>query len=203
MENILLVIVTSLISGLLATLITIIWQKVTEEKHSKRKIFETLMSYRYDICDEKNVAALNKINVIFQKNKNVLEAYKEFKSEADNAALNLDKPNHIFDKHLKILEEMAKCLGYKSINWEVIKSYYLPQGLSNKLQEETMLRKVQLQQAAQINNSNANIQVNTSEQFGMQMAMKILESPNGVQDLIKLAEKFQKNDSNKKQNKNQ
>ena len=156
------------------------------------------MSYRYDICDEKNVAALNKIDVIFQKNKNVLEAYKEFKVEADNAALNLDKPNHIFDKHLKILEEMAKCLGYKNINWEVIKAYYLPQGLSNKLQEETMLRKAQLQQVAQINNPNANVQATAAEQFGMQMAMKILESPNGVQNLIELAEKFQQNNSNKK-----
>ena len=176
MNNILLVIITSLISGLLATLVTILWQKVSEEKHSKRDVFETLMSYRYDICDEKNVAALNKIDVIFKQNKNVLNAYKEFKSEADNAALNLDKPNHIFDKHLKILEEMAKCLGFKNINWEIIKAYYLPQGLSNKLQEEAMLRKVQLQQAANINNTNQNVQVTSYEQFGMQIAMKILES---------------------------
>ena len=196
MTNIILVIATSLISGLLATLVTIFWQKHSEEKRSKIKIFEILMSYRYDICDEKNVAALNKIDVVFQKNKNVLNAYKEFKTEADSAALNIDKPNQILDKHLKILEEIAKCLGYKNINWEVIKAYYLPQGLSTKLQEENLLRKAQLQQVVQPNNSTDKIHV-SSEQFGMQVAMKILESPDGVQQLIKLAEKFQANNSNK------
>ena len=198
MEDILLIVITSLISGLLATLVTILWQKISEEKHRKRNIFETLMSYRYDICDEKNVAVLNKIDVVFQRNKNVINAYKEFKAEADNAALNIDKPNQIFDKHLKILEEMAKSLGYKNINWEVIKAYYLPQGLSSKLQEETMLRKAQLQSVIQPNNSKDNVQTSTSEQFGMQVAMKILESPNGAEILMGLAEKFNSNETNKK-----
>lgn len=190
MFNILLVIVTSLISGLLATIITIIWQRKSAEKQSKRNVFEVLMSYRYDICDEKSVAALNKIDIVFYKNKNVTNAYKEFKAEADNAALNLDKPNQIYDKHLKILEEMAKTLGYKNINWEIIKAYYLPQALSSKIQEEALLRKQQLQNVSQENNSKNNIQVTTSEQLGMQVVMKLLDNPNGINTLLTLADKF-------------
>ena len=197
MDSIVLIVLTSLISGLFATLVTILWQKISQEKQRKRDVFETLMSYRYDICDEKNVAALNKIHVVFQKNKEVIQAYQEFKAEADHAALNPDKPNQIFDKLLKILEAMAKCLGYNNINWEVIKSYYLPQGLSTKLQEEALLRKAQLKLATQPNDAKDNFHVPTSEEFGMQVAMKILESPNGAHQLIQLAEKFQKNKTKK------
>lgn len=198
MVNVLLVIFTSLISGLLATLVTILCQKKSEEKQSKRNVFETLMSYRYNICDEKNVAALNKIDIVFHKNLNVTNAYKEFKTEADNAALNLDKPNQIYDKHLKILEEMAKTLGYKNINWEIIKSYYLPQALSSKIQEEALLRKQQLQNVSQENNSKNNIQVTASEQLGMQVVMKLLDNPNGINTLLTLADKFGDNKSKNK-----
>lgn len=191
MENIILLITTSLISGLIATLVTILWQKRSEAKRSKQAIFETLMSYRYDIADEKNVAALNKIDIVFYKNKNVIEAYKEFKLEADNAATNSEKIKSLLDKHMKILEEIAKCLHYNNINWEVIKDRcYFPQALSSKIQEEAMLRKMQLNNVAHTNNSNSNTQVPSSEQIGLQIAMKMLESPDGIQKMIELADKF-------------
>lgn len=59
MENIALVIITALISGLLATLVTIWWQRRAGIFASKMRIFETLMSYRYMISSEESVKALN------------------------------------------------------------------------------------------------------------------------------------------------
>ena len=55
MENIALVIITALISGLLATLVTIWWQRRAGIFASKMRIFETLMSYRYMISSEESV----------------------------------------------------------------------------------------------------------------------------------------------------
>ena len=57
MSNIILVIVTALISGLLATVVTIWWQRKNAVYNSKMEIFKTLMSYRYDITAEESVKA--------------------------------------------------------------------------------------------------------------------------------------------------
>ena len=65
MENIALVIITALISGLLATLVTIWWQRRAGIFASKMRIFETLMSYRYMISSEESVKALNSNDIIF------------------------------------------------------------------------------------------------------------------------------------------
>ena len=107
MSNIILVIVTALISGLLATVVTIWWQRKNAVYNSKMEIFKTLMSYRYDITAEESVKALNSLNVIFYKNANVREAYKDFLDETDK---NPDLRPNIADKHLKLLEEISKTL---------------------------------------------------------------------------------------------
>lgn len=83
MDNIALVIITALISGLLATIITIWWQRRTRIFSSKLRIFETLMAYRYMISSEESVKALNSIDIIFYKDKAVRDAYKDFLIEAE------------------------------------------------------------------------------------------------------------------------
>lgn len=67
MNNTFLVIMTALISGLCATLVTLVWQHRTRIYTNKMNIFRTLMSYRYMISDERCVAALNSIDVVFYK----------------------------------------------------------------------------------------------------------------------------------------
>lgn len=205
MGETLLVISTSLISGLLATIITIICQKKSEKKKAKREIFETLMAYRYAIHLKESVNALNKIEVVYYDNPAVIDAWQNFKREADRAAENISKPNTLQDKQLKLLEEMAKAIGYKKINWDKIKDYYFPQGLSSQLQEETLLRKAQLQNITQSNIQPHNVQLKKDDQLAMQILMKILEQPNGISQLKELIEKFGvtklSNLDNKKDNK--
>lgn len=53
MDNVFLVIVTALISGLFATLVTIWWQGKTAVRKSKMKIFETLMEFGEKFGDKK------------------------------------------------------------------------------------------------------------------------------------------------------
>lgn len=205
MGEILLVISTSLISGLLATIITIICQKKSEKKKAKRDIFETLMSYRYAIHLKESVNALNKIEVVYYDNPAVIDAWQNFKREADRAAENISKPNTLQDKQLKLLEEMAKAIGYKKINWDKIKDFYFPQGLSSQLQEEMLLRKAQLQNTIQSNIQPHNAQLKRDEQIGMQILSKMIEQPNGIAQLIELVDKFglmkNNNLSNKTNNK--
>jgi len=187
MENVLLVVVTSLISGLIATIITIFYQRFSESNKDKKEIFKVLMSHRYLISDQENVEALNRVEVVFYKNQSVRECWKNFLAAADEGAKNPNHENNINDKYLKLLEEIAKCIGCKGINWENIKKYYFPQGLSTKILEETTLRRVQITQAsavAQQDLSN-NSQI-TSEELAMKFILKALESPNGMDSLAKI-----------------
>ena len=192
MGNIILVITTALISGLLATLVTLWWQKRTAVYNSKMKIFETLMSYRYMIVAEESVHALNSIDVVFYKESSVRKAYADFLNEADKKP-ELD-PN-IADKHLKLLEEMAKSLKLKNIHWDDIKHSYYPNGLREKTQEEALLRKVQIQNAinaneAQKQQQNTPMQDQFNQQLMVQLLPELLKNPEGLKSLMEIGDKF-------------
>lgn len=143
-QSILLVIITALISGLLATIITIIWQRKYEAKKHKIQIFETLMAFRYMLTAQENVNALNSIEVAFYKDKAVRKAYEEFIKEAER-----DKTSNfqLEEKHMRLLEEISKSIGLKDIRWDNIRHFYYPRGLAERIDDENHLRKIQIQSA--------------------------------------------------------
>lgn len=189
MGDIVLVVVTALISGLLATLVTIWWQKRSSEYQEKLGIFKTLMAYRMPICSEESVIALNSIDVVFYKNRAVRKAYSDF---LDEAAKRPEFNPNIADKHLKLLEEISKCLGLKDIHWNDIKQVYYPKGYADKIDEEAMLRKAQLQNAIETANRNDNLE-NTpvdNQQLVAQLLPELIKHPESIPALIELGEKF-------------
>lgn len=193
MNDAVLIILTSLISGILATILTLICQKMGETRRAKREIFETLMAHRYLISDKENVEALNKIEVVFYKHNDVRNAWKEFMKAADDASLNPTN-NRIDDCYLKLLEKISKAVGYRNISWDEIKKCYYPQGLSSKIVEEEALRKAQLRQATVVvNQDHPNPSQMTKEEIGMRVIMKALENPEGVGALGKLIDLGAKN----------
>ena len=138
----------------------------------KMDIFETLMSYRYMISNQESVNALNSIDIVFYKDEAVRKAYAAFLNETGK------KPEfnpNTADKYLMLLEEMSKSLGLKDIHWDDIKQCYYPNGLAEKIQDEQMLRKVQIQNAMDAARQNAE-QQNTpaSNQFNEQLALQLL-----------------------------
>lgn len=192
MGDVALVIITALISGLLATLITIWWQKQAAKRNSKMKIFETLMSYRYMITAKESVHALNSIDVVFYDDKDVRRAYSDFLNETDKKS---EMNPNIADKHLKLLEEMAKALNLKNIHWDDIKHSYYPNGLREKIQEEDLLRKFQIQGAANAIEANKQQQnTPTKDQFNQHLAMQLLpellKNPEGLKTLLDLGERY-------------
>ena len=192
MDNIWVVVITSLISGLIATIVTIIYQRVSESMKDKKDIFKIMMSHRYLISDKDNVEALNRVEVVFYKNKQVRECWRKFLSAADDAAKNpgdANNTNDINDKYLRLLEEIAKCTGCKGIDWENIKKYYYPQGLSSKILEETTLRRAQISQASAVAQQDQGSRSQmTAEEMGMKVMLKAMESPNGIESIAKIME---------------
>lgn len=189
MKDIMIVILTALVSGLFATIITLWWQHRVELKRNKMKIFETLMAYRYMISAQECVNALNSIDVVFYNDKAVRKAYADFLNETDK------KPEfnpNIADKHLKLLEEMSKALGLKNIHWDEIKQSYYPAGLSEKITEESLLRKMQIQSTAaglvqEQAPQNTPAKNQFSEQTIAQLLPALLQSPESLKMLIELS----------------
>ena len=191
------IIVTALsvvFSGVVATMITIFYQKFSGERTAKRKIFETAVSYRFFICEEENVKSLNSIDVIFHKDRKVRQAWKFYMDEADKPSSN---PQLLNDKYIKLLEEMALACGYNDIRWDDLKRYYYPNGLSNRKNDDEVLKKLQIRAAEKTSSDTAD-QQNTpqNEQFANQMMLqllpKLIENPDSFNKLIELADKTKK-----------
>ena len=182
------IIVGAIASGLLATIITLVVQNKAENKRVKVGIFEILMSHRYLLHDKENVEALNKIDVVFYKNDDVRKAWSEFLDATDRGAENQTENINIDDKYLKLLEKIANSIGYKRINWESIKRYYFPTGLSAKITEEAMLRKAQLSQATALATQDTSSGQTSAEQFGMKVLLKAVESPDGLEKIAQIVE---------------
>ena len=191
------IIVTALsvvFSGVVATVITILYQRFSGEQTAKRKVFETAVSYRFFIPEEDNVKSLNSIDVIFHKNQKVRQAWKSYMDEADKPSSN---PQQLNDRYIKLLEEMALACGYKDIRWDDLKRYYYPSGLLNRKNDDEILKKLQIK-TAEKTASDAVGQQNTpqNEQFANQMMLqllpKLIENPDSFSKLIELADKAKK-----------
>lgn len=197
MENTILLIATSLISGLLATIMTLIVQNKAQKKQAKQKIFENLMSYRYALHLQESVNELNKIDVVFYDNENVITSWKEFKAEALRAGKDSDNPNLLLDKQLKILEEMAKVLGYKKINWMEIKEFYYPKGLADKIQTEAIINTKALENTISSNTNQTSTQLSIEQQMGIEIIKEVIQHPESADAIIALTDKFGKKNNNK------
>ncbi len=188
MDNTFLVIITALVSGLCATLITLVWQHRTRIYSNKIDIFRTLMSYRYMISDERCVAALNSIDVVFYRNGNVRNAYKDFWNEINKPT---DLNPVIQDKFLRLLEEMAKVLRFKDIHWDDIKRFYYPVALSEKLGGERLLRQLQLKKAMEKNTGYNQQEMTPDVQIAvLNMITELSKNPESLKAVLSFAESY-------------
>ncbi|MBQ9520181.1 MAG: hypothetical protein IJR67_01750 [Acholeplasmatales bacterium] len=179
MENIWAIIISATISGLLATVITILVNKYNETKAEKKKVLSVLLAYRYDIVNVENVNTMNRIQMIFYKNVKVIKAWNEF----NDSTYDQGKENQIVDKYLKLLEEIAAASGYSKMKWDNIKKYYFPKGLSDKMIQENAIRAEVLKKINTVGNS-----VDGNTQAGLIVITKLLEQPDGLEKLTKLYE---------------
>ena len=192
--DIIVTVLSVVFSGVVATVITILYQRFSCEQTAKRKVFETAVSYRFFVPEEENVKSLNSIDVIFHKDQKVRQAWKSYMDEANKSSSN---PQQLNDRYIKLLEEMALACGYKDIRWDDLKRYYYPSGLLNRKKDDEVLKKLQIK-AAEKTASDVIGQQNTpqNEQFANQMILqllpKLIENPDSFSKLIELADKTKK-----------
>jgi len=124
-----------MLSPVIAVLITMFLQSRKDKKNAKMNIFITLMSTRNRAPSEEIVRALNMIDVIFSKDKNIRRLWSEYFGMLSNEGLsNPVGWKQREQKNLEMITAIAKNIGYKNeiTSLDVDKVYY-PVGLQNQL----------------------------------------------------------------------
>ena len=184
MENVWAVIVSALVSGVLATIITIVVNNYQSKQAEKRKVLSIMLSYRYDLANENNVNAMNRIQVVYYGDDDVISAWKEF----NEVTKDKNKQEMILDKYLLLLENMSHACGYKDLKWDDIKISYCPDALTKKKIEESLIRTKTVENM----NNNSSGSGNLNQQAITMFMLEMIKQPNGLETLMKLAEMSKK-----------
>ncbi len=75
---ILITIISSLISGILGIIISIVYHRKAEKVRAKIETLKSFCGYRYDLKGDDFTKTLNEIFIVFQDSKDVLEKLNQF-----------------------------------------------------------------------------------------------------------------------------
>lgn len=157
-------IVAIVLSPMLAVGLTIWLTKKNEKRKEKMEAFKQLMVSRAIFNSIDTVKLLNCIDVIFADNKKVQIAWKDLYEEFANPNMETVR---VFSKQTKLIEEVAKDLGYKNIEWnKIISNYYLPRWLSVELEQSNKMREGQNSIIELVKNAAQNIPQNSEHKGG-------------------------------------
>ena len=131
-----------LVSPIIAVVISMQINKRNQRQQDRINIFKTLMTTRNRSTID-YVNSINSIDIIFYKNKKVLNALKELR-EVYRAPSPPSNNKDIENKQLRLIEEVGKCLKFKDINWEKISNPYYPDWLFIDDKEATEFKKYQM-----------------------------------------------------------
>ena len=102
----LITIISSLISGVVGIIISIIYHKKSEKRQIKINTLKQFVGYRYDLKGKHFTKALNEIFVVFQDSKPVLDKLNEFHQIIVSSQKELAN-----DKLVALFKEMCKDLS--------------------------------------------------------------------------------------------
>lgn len=131
--DILIAILTSLVSGLVGVLVGTWLSYIHEVRREKISILKVLVTYRYYPSQGERVTALNMIPIAFRKDGEICALFEKYKKAQAAVADNIsnspvfgEKINALDDSYIKLVEAIAKNLHYKSLSWDKLKHpYYL------------------------------------------------------------------------------
>jgi len=112
------------------------WQKSKAKDDAKRELFFNLMANRKATPNKEWVDALNTIDIVFQDNKKVRKAWREYYDSLDEKSQYYKESNSF---KLDLLSEMANALGYKDLKQTEIDRFYSPKYFSNVQSSQNVL----------------------------------------------------------------
>lgn len=144
----------NIIAVLLGPIVAVYLTRYLAERSDKRKAkmeaFKTLMISRVNALNREFVSTVNSIDVIFYDSPKVRKAWRELYEQ-------YDKPKvdglAAMAKYTKLIEAIAKDLGYKKMEWnEILNDVYIPNWLTDEWEKERTVKEGQVAMAQMINN---------------------------------------------------
>ena len=135
------------------------WQSSKAKDDAKLNLFLALMANRKATPNKEWVDALNTIDIVFQDNKKVRKAWREYYDSSDPASQYYKDTNAF---KLDLLSEMANALGYKDLKQTEIDRFYLPTYFSQLQQTQSLLAKESLRV---LSHSKSNSEPFTEEEY--------------------------------------
>ena len=113
------------------------YQDRKAKKQAQLELFLTLMANRKkNPISEAWVDALNTIDVVFQDNRKVRAAWRDYLDSLDQKSAHFDNQNSY---KLDLLSEMAESLGYKQLKQTEIDRFYSPVYFGSQLSRQDLL----------------------------------------------------------------
>lgn len=162
-------VVAIIVIPIVAVVIGRILQDRSEKRKDKVNVFTHLMSYRmFGYVNQYSVNVLNSVPIVFHDDDKVIENFNNY---INSLAIRKEdvslKEKEIENNKTKMLEAMAKSLGYKKINWELIQTPYVPTGLIDQIESENIYKKGQLEMAKIF--ANPGMQKASVQQIGLEI----------------------------------
>lgn len=113
------------------------YQDYKSKRQAQLDLFLTLMANRQKSpISEKWVDALNSIDVVFQNNRKVRSAWRNYLDSLNQKSAHFDNQNAY---KLDLLSEMAESLGYKQLKQTEIDRFYSPVYFGSKQSRQEIL----------------------------------------------------------------
>jgi hypothetical protein len=120
-----LTIISMFLGPLVAIGVTVAYQNRKERIQAKQALFMDLIAHRKRFpIQQPFVSALNRIDVVFHRDKKVIEAWRKY---YDVLQPKEPMPSRIDSCFLNLLDEMAKSLGYRNLKQTTYSDFYTPQ----------------------------------------------------------------------------
>ena len=118
------------------------YQNRKSKRQAQLDLFLTLMANRQkNPISREWLDALNSIDVVFQDNKKVRAAWRDYLDSLDQKSAHFDNSNSY---KLDLLSEMAESLGYKQLKQTEIDRFYIPVYFGSKQSQQEILFNEQL-----------------------------------------------------------
>ena len=115
---------------IVAVIIGQMLQNRAQKRNDKIQIFKILMTSRIYGWTTESVQAMNLIEIVFADDDTVCKQWKVYYDKL--CVENQTELQKIKKEDEKLLETMAKSLGYKNITLDTIQSPYIPKGMTEQ-----------------------------------------------------------------------
>jgi hypothetical protein len=124
-------IIALIVGPVAAVCITLWYQRRTEKRATKERLFMSLMAHRKSMPPTPDWAnALNLIDVVYADSPTIVRQWHSLYDVLTQAPMNMQRFNHLY---IELLSLMATSLGYRSIQQTDIDKFYAPQALGDQV----------------------------------------------------------------------